>query len=429
MSDADDRRGLLDKVQRLMRERRFDRILLAVFASAMTVPVMSHAATPDPSPVVERAKKLSQEALIVDTHIDVPYRLESDTSDVSKRTSTGDFDAVRAREGGLNALFLSIYIPAFKEKDGTAFDYANKLIDKMERIATANPDVFEIVTTPDDLEDAVKSGKIAWPMGMENGAPIDGKLENLAYFAVRGIRYITLTHSRSNHIADSSYDISRQHGGLSEFGKRLIPEMHRHGVMVDISHVSDAAFWNVMAIDGPPPIASHSSPRAFTPGWERNMSDEMIKALEARGGVIMINFGSAFLRPEPAEYGAAQTKAYEAMIAASGDIEPSDELREAFNKAYREKNPYPYATLSHVADQIDHVVKLVGIDYVGLGSDFDGVGDSLPNDLKSVADYPNLTAELIRRGYSDDHIRQILGGNIMRVWREVEAYANAQGND
>jgi membrane dipeptidase len=255
---------------------------------------------------------------------------------------------------------------------------------------------------------------------MENGSPVEGKLENLKFFHDRGIRYITLAHALSNHISDSSFDENRQWHGLSPFGREVVAEMNRLGIMVDISHVTDEAFYQVLEISKAPVIASHSSARHFTPGFERNMSDEMIQALAKNGGVMQINFGSSFLTQAANEWFQAMIKARKAWTAESGHVEGSEEAK-AWDAAYRKEFPLPYATLSDLVDHFDHVIALAGVEHVGIGSDFDGVGDSLPVGMKDVSFYPALIEELLHREYTPQQIEAILGGNLMRVWREVEA--------
>jgi membrane dipeptidase len=257
---------------------------------------------------------------------------------------------------------------------------------------------------------------------MENGSPLDHRIENVQFFADRGIRYITLTHGLSNQICDSSYDDNRPWGGLSPFGKEVIKEMNRVGIMVDISHVSDDAYWQTLKVVEVPVIASHSSARFYTPDFERNMSDEMIVALAENGGVIQINWGSSFLTKKAGDYSKERRKEQKAWLLENGFEEEGPEAKK-FREDYRKKLPYPYATLAETVDHFDHVIKLVGVDHVGIGSDFDGVGDSLPVGLKDVSEYPNLVAEFLRRGYSEKDIAKILGGNLIRVWGEVEAYA------
>jgi len=374
-----------------------------------------------------RAETLAHELLIVDTHVDVPYRLEEEWEDVSQRTEKGDFDYPRAVAGGLDAPFMSIYVPARYEDDG-AREVADRLIDMVERIADEHPDRFAVATSPEEVRAVVESGRIALPMGIENGAPIEGDLANLRHFHDRGIRYVTLAHSESNHISDSSYDQERPWGGLSEFGREVVAEMNRLGIMVDVSHLSDEAFWDVIEVSEAPVIASHSSARHFTPGFERNMSDDMIRRLAENGGVIQVNFGSGFLLEEAQKQSVAMWADRTAFMEEHGYERDAPEVEEWMRKR-REEDPTIYADVSDVADHIDHVVELAGIDHVGLGSDFDGVGDSLPTGLKDVSHYPNLIRELLERGYSEEDVAKIAGENLMRVWSEVERVARARQRD
>ncbi len=366
----------------------------------------------------EHAKQIAKQALLIDTHIDVPYRIAEKWDDVSQATDGGDFDYPRAVKGGLNAPFMSIYIPANLEKEGKGKSYqlANQLIDSMEALAQRAPDKFAMAYSTADVEKQFNAGKISIAMGMENGSPIEGDLNNLHHFYKRGIRYITLAHSQSNHISDSSYDLRRQWKGLSPFGKELVVEMNKVGVLVDVSHISDEAFYQVMELSKVPVVASHSSLRKYTPGFERNMNDDMLKALAKNGGVIQINFGSSFVTSKANGW-------YDKRDEAQKEAEASGTSKVDFRAAYLKKNPFPFASLEQVLDHIDHVVKVIGIDHVGIGSDFDGVGDSLPVGLKDVSMYPNLIQGLLDRGYDDNQIKQILGGNTMRVWKVAERYA------
>jgi membrane dipeptidase len=363
------------------------------------------------------AQRIAQQYLLIDTHIDVPYRLQEHWEDVTQATAKGEFDYPRAKKGGLNAPFMSVYIPASYEKTGGGALLANQLIDSMEALVGRAPDKFAMAYRSDDLAAQFKQGKISLALGMENGTPINGKLENLRHFYQRGIRYITLTHSESNHIADSSYDLRRPHKGLSPFGEQVVAEMNKLGMMIDISHVSDAAFYKVLSLTKAPVIASHSSLRAFVPGFERNMDDKMIQALAKNGGVIQINFGSSFVISQANQWGLQ----FKAAAKAAGKSQDD----EAYRAEYLQKHPYPFANVDTVIKHIDHVVKLVGIEHVGIGSDFDGVGDSLPDGLKDVSMYPNLIEGLLKRGYSEADIVKIMSGNLLRVWRQVEAVAAA----
>ena len=380
--------------------------LYVSFASAITVS--------------DKANKLAQENIIIDSHIDVPYRLEEKWEDVTKATEGGDFDYPRAKQGGLNAPFMSIYIPASLDNSANSTKLADKLIDYVEAIVGRAPNKFAIAHSTADVEQQFAKGLISLPLGMENGSPIQGDLANLQHFYERGIRYITLAHSMANHISDSSYDLRRKWKGLSPFGKELVKEMNNLGILVDISHVSDAAFYQAIEISQTPVIASHSSLRAFTPGFERNMDDDMIKALGKNGGVIQINFGSTFVTKRANAW--SKNRSSEQKNSEEKFGKDSDEFK-TFMTKFNEANPLPYATLESVLDHIDHVVKLIGIDHVGIGSDFDGVGDSLPTDLKDVSAYPNLIQGLLNRGYSDKNIVKILGGNFIRVWKANEVFA------
>ena len=348
------------------------------------------------------SEDLAKKLTIVDMHIDTPYRLwrqnlnGDEIDDISKRTLKGDFDYPRAVSGGLNVPFFSIYTPASTQIDSTSHEMAVSLISMIEDIVTLHSDKFFIVKSTSDIE-LLDRERLGIAFGMENGAPIEGDLSRVQFYHDKGIRYITLTHSKSNHISDSSYDENHQwEGGLSSFGKELIREMNKVGIMVDISHVSDKAFYESIEISEVPVIASHSSLRHFTPGFERNVSDDMLIKLASKGGVISINFGSSFLTKKALEY-----------------------------RRNRE-GPYPFADVTDVVDHIDRVVNLVGIDHVGIGSDYDGVGDTLPSNLKDVSTFPNLISELLTRGYTEEDIEKILSGNIIRVWKEVEDFANGR---
>ena len=343
-------------------------------------------------------KVIANESLIVDAHIDVPYRLRSQLDqtgnfeDISDLTSL-NFDYVKAMEGGLNIPFFSIYLPADTEKSNTSFELANELIDMVESIVDDSPDKFFILKENVYVGNLPGQNLIGIALGIENGAPLEGKLERVKYFYERGIRYITLTHSKSNHISDSSYDDNKRWSGLSPFGKKLIQEMNDVGMMIDISHVSDEAFFQVLELSKAPVIASHSSLRHFTPGWERNVSDEMLIELARNGGVLHINFGSSFIIDK----------------SRSNDAAPNEDN--------------VFASVEQVVDHIDRAVEIAGIDHIGIGSDFDGVGDTLPTGLKDVSYFPNLINEMLKRGYSISDIRKVLGGNTIRVWREVDEYA------
>ena len=370
----------------------------------------------------EKANELAQNIIIVDTHIDVPERLHPNWEDISQLTKGGNFDYPRAIQGGLNAPFMSIYIPASYQLTGGAKELADTLIDMVNKFAADWPDKFMIATSPLDIINQFSKTRISICMGMENGAPIEGDIKNLKYFYDRGIRYITLTHSKNNKICDSSYDDEITWNGLSPFGIEVVKEMNRLGIMVDISHVSDSTFYQVIKTTAAPVIASHSSSRFFTPGWQRNMSDDMIKLMAENGGVIQINFGSSFLSGKIKTERSKISREIDSILAGK-KINRNSPGGKEFIKNYWEQHQSGYADVKDVADHIDHVIKLVGIDHIGIGSDYDGVGDSLPRGLKDVSDYPNLIYELLKRGYSEKNIEKICSGNLLRVWREVEESA------
>jgi membrane dipeptidase len=300
---------------------------------------------------------------------------------------------------------------------------AYDLIDMVEDVVTLHPEKFLLIKSVDDLSSLTNKNKVGIALGMENGAPIEGDLSRVEYYYDRGIRYITLTHSKTNHISDSSYDENIQWHGLSEFGKTLIEEMNRVGIMIDISHVNDEAFYQAIELSQVPVIASHSSLRHFTPGFERNVDDAMLNKLAKKGGVLQINFGSSFISQRPRDYMDQMNNFLELKFGQNRSGVSEEVINEA-RKEFFSKNKYHYATLDEVLGHFDRVVNLVGVDHVGIGSDYDGVGDTLPIGLKDVSSYPSLIEGFLERGYSREDIDKILGGNLIRVWKEVEEYAN-----
>ena len=372
----------------------------------------------------ERAHRLSKKFIITDGHIDLPYRMankgfmsRNSVEDVSIETM-GDFDYPKAKMGGLDAPFMSIYVPAALQKSGGAKVFADSLIDMVGRLSEAFPNLFASAGTPSEVKENFEKALISLPLGMENGAPIESDLANVKYFFDRGIRYITLTHSLDNEICDSSYDTSEDTwDGLSPFGEQVVQEMNKWGIMIDVSHISDKAFYDVMNLTQAPVIASHSSCRKFTPGFMRNMNDDMIKLLAEKEGVIQINFGSSFLSKISQDQFSEIKTSLEEYRAAEG-LSENDSTYVAYAAQYL-IDMDPFEEIKTVADHIDHVVAIAGIDYVGLGSDFDGVGNSLPKGLKDVSMYPNLIYELLMRGYSDEDIEKICSHNVFRVWEET----------
>ena len=367
------------------------------------------------------AMRLAQETLTVDTHIDLPYRLLEKPDDVTVRTEDGHFDLVRAREGGLDAAFMSIYVPASLQETGGGRKLADELIDLVEGISTKAPDSFAIARSVDEVRSLFAEGIFALPLGIENGAAIEDDLSALQHFYDRGVRYITLSHSEPNLICDSSYSTDRPSGGLSPFGNEVVSEMNRLGIIVDISHVTDDTFFQAIELSKAPMIASHSCCRHFTPGFERNMTDEMITLLAEKGGVIQIAYAPGFLseaaQKQSTELWATMRQYMEENDVAMGSPEFSDRIA-----VFYEQNPKVETSVSDVADHIEHVIELVGIDHVGIGSDFDGIS-SAPTGLEDVSTYPNLIEELLRRGLSEPDIRKICGENLLRVWSEIEKTA------
>jgi membrane dipeptidase len=348
-----------------------------------------------------QAEDLARQCLLIDTHQDTPYRLFRRPADIATRTTGGHFDYPRAKAGGLDAVFMAVYVPPRREEDGSAYAFANDSIDMIERLARDKPEQFVLACSVADIKNQFGKGPISIALGIENGAPLEGDLAKLRHFYNRGVRYITLCHSKCNHICDSSFDTERKWHGLSPFGKRLIPAMNRIGMIIDVSHISDEAFYQVIELSKAPVVATHSCCRHFTPGWERNMSDDMIRLLARHGGLMQINFGSIFVN----------TGVNRRFVENAG----RGELQEK-------------ATVADVVAQIDHVVQLVGIDHVGLGSDFDGVRN-LPQDLTDVSCYPNLIGALLEAGYREADIRKICGGNFLRVWSVIQNAADGRTSD
>lgn len=361
--------------------------------------------------------------LIVDTHIDTPYRHYRNPLNIFDGTNTGQFDLPRALQGGLSVVFMSIYTPATAAVEGTSKAIALEQIKWVESMAEESAEIA-LATCVTDVRNLYAKGKLAFAMGMENGSPLEGSASNLPQFIDRGIRYVTLAHSRSNEFSDSSYDENEQHQGLSEAGRELVVEMNRRGIMIDISHLTDKAAWEVLELTENPVVATHSSLRHFIPGFHRNMSDEMVEALRENRGVVHINFGSSFISNESREW---RNQINEILDKAGEDQELTTEQRQKLYDDFAEANPYPFSTVEVVVDHIDRVVDLAGIDYIGIGSDYDGVGDTLPIGLKDVSMFPNLIRALEERGYSEPEIRKIMGENLMRVWEANESLAAAHG--
>ena len=381
------------------------------------------------------ADELAHTYIITDGHVDLPYRLRFKNFRVERKYMTipvssdeGDFDYNRAKKGGLDAPFMSIYIPTINQlQPDMGKLLADSLINMVTGIAQQIPDKFALANTPAEVEANFKTGKISLPMGMENGAPLGDDIKNVQYFFDRGIRYITLTHSKDNQICDSSGDTTHTWNGLSPFGIKVVEEMNRVGIMVDISHVDDSTFYQVMKLTKVPCIASHSSCRHFAPTVKRDMTDDMIKKLGENGGVMHINFYNAFLDSTVVNQNNRNKEKLRTLLAEKGLLS-TDSLAKPLIEQFKKDNPSLNTDVEMVVNHIDHVVKLAGIDHVGIGSDFDGVDGELPTGLEDVSCYPNLLYALLKRGYSESDIEKICYLNTRRVWNKVIEVAQAKQN-
>lgn len=362
--------------------------------------------------VSERALKVHHSGMLFDGHNDLPWRLRTigDLSfakfDLNRRQTTGQTDIPRLREGGVKAQFWSVYIPSEHENPART---VLEQIDLVHRMVERYPNDFALATTADEVEKAVKSGKIASLIGIEGGVAIENDLAMLRVYRALGVSYMTLTHNKTLDWADACIGPAKS-DGLSPFGERVVKEMNRLGILVDISHVSPATMDDALRVSQAPVIASHSSAFAVAPS-PRNVPDEILKKLKANGGVVMVNFYSGFVSPEGARM----------VNEARKKIEAENPEPKAFGKAFEAwflKAKLPRGTIKDVADHIDHIVKIAGIDHVGIGSDFDGI-TQWPEGLEDVSSYPRLTEELLGRGYSDSDVHKILGENVLRAFREA----------
>lgn len=378
--------------------------------------------------IADRAKKLHRDAIVVDTHLDAPMQLADKWADIGTRGATTHFDLPRAKEGGLTAPVFSIFVsPLYADVGGSA-RRALELIDITKRTVEAHPNEMMLATTGDDIRAAKRTGKLAVLMGIEGGHAIEDSLGVLREMYRAGVRYMTLTHTNTNHWADSSgafilpdFDPkqARVHGGLSDFGHEVVKEMNRLGMIVDISHVSDETVDDVLEVSRAPVMASHSSCRALT-AMPRNLTDDQIKRIAAKGGLVMINVGSAFI----------DQKAWDEFVALKKKLAPEWQklkkknaknmgpaymaLFQLYAKAGRSHAPY-----TKVVDHIEHALKVAGPDAVGLGSDFDGIEDT-PAGLDDYSMLPKITEELLRRGHSEAEIKKVLGENFLAFLARVE---------
>ena len=368
--------------------------------------------------ISHRARKLHNHAIVLDTHVDTTQRLLFEKFDLATRDTKGHLDLPRMREGGLDGAFFSIYVPA-TVTGPEAVKRSLRLIDSVREQARQHPNDLVLSTTASEVRRAHKQGKIAVLMGMEGGHMIDDDLGVLRTYAGLGVRYLTLTHSRNTNWADSSTDVAK-HNGLSDFGREVVRELNRLGVMVDISHVSDKTFYDALEVSKAPVIASHSSCRALC-NVPRNMTDDMIRALARNGGVIQINYHIGFLSQDYADASRAIADERNARMAEVEKLYAADEARklqgyDRINKEFATR--LPNVSWEKIIDHIDHVVKLVGPDHVGLGSDFDGA--TMPEGMEDCSKLPRITEALLKKGYSAKDVEKILGGNLLRVMEQVE---------
>lgn len=356
-----------------------------------------------------RARALHRRALVIDTHSDLPMRMLDEGLEIGERRTAGHQDLPRMAEGGLDVEFVALFVPGREDQGGKlrrALELYAVVADSVERHAGT----VGLARSPAEVRALQAAGKIAFVLCLEGGHALEKSVGVLRAFHGLGIAYVTLTHMDTNGLADSATDEPRWNG-LSPEGRAIVAEMNRLGMMVDVAHLSDRAFWDVIELSAAPPLATHSSARALAPS-PRNLDDAMIRALAARGGTVQIAFGSSFLHPAWAARG-------EEVMRILKTADGTDTAR--FYSVWDELNaadPLPEAVLEDLVRHIDHVAQLAGVDHVGLGSDWEGVAH-VPRGIDDVTRLPDLTEALVRRGYSDADVEKVLGGNLMRVWQEV----------
>ena len=399
-------------------------VLLCSFVAAQT----SKPSNDSDMKISAKARKIHDSALIIDTHADTPQRFLDDGFDIGSTdpSDTGHISLDKAKRGNLGAEFFSIWVDP-ETNQGRFAKHTFDLIDSVYEQAAHHPDRMMMAFSPADIERAHREHKLAALMGIEGGHSIENDMHLLRDYYRLGVRYMTLSWSNTNEWADSSGDIDdpkvQHHNGLTDFGKQVVLEMNRLGMMVDISHVADKTFWDTIAVTKAPVIASHSSARALV-NAPRNMTDDMLRAVAKNGGVVQVNFYSGFddenfrkaMEAQAKDQAAAIQKYTDQLKAEGKPVNYVDIDR--IEREWMAKIPRP--PLSSLIDQIDHVAKAAGIDHVGLGSDFDGVSGATPQGINSAADLPKITQALVDRGYNEEQIHKILGGNLMRAFREVE---------
>src|SRR5262245_12916722 len=398
----------------------------AVLLVLISVPVL--VLTQTGGQVNERARQLHDRAIVIDSHDDTTQRLVDDkTFKIEARNPNGNIDVPRMREGGLDALFFSIWVPS-DVTGPIAVKKAMDQIDAVREAARLHPNDFMLATTAADIRRAAAEHKIAALMGMEGGHMIDDDLRLLRGYAALGVRYLTLTHFKNNNWADSSTD-TPAHNGLTAFGKDVVRELNRLGVMVDISHVADKTFYDALAVTTAPVVASHSSARVIA-NHPRNMTDDMFRALAKNGGVVMINYHAGFLSEEfrvasEKKSGSVVAK-MDAMSKKCGGNEACTTMEsERIDREAMLSGELPKVSWEKIIEHIDHAVKIAGADHVGLGSDFDGA--TMPLGMEAASKLPQITDALLKKGYSEADVQKILGGNILRVMEQVERVAQNGG--
>jgi len=372
--------------------------------------------------IAERARKIHFSSIVLDTHDDTTQRFFSKRFDLGKRNPDGHIDIPRMREGGMNAIFFSIWIDG-RIMGPPAVQKALDQVDAVHENVRKFSNDLAFARTVEDVRRAHAQGKIAALMGVEGGHMIGNDIRMVRIFGDLGVRYMTLSHFYNDEWADSSTD-KPAHNGLTDYGKEIVREMNRQGIMVDISHVSDKTFYDALEVSKAPLIASHSSCRALC-DHVRDMSDDMIKALAAKGGVIHINYEKSFIDQayksayDQATAGAGVVGVLSQAIKECGDdVDCTAKVQSAVERKMTEQGKLPHVSWERIVDHVDHVVKLVGTEHVGLGSDFDGA--TMPDGMEDCSKLPRITEALLRKGYSEEDIRKILGENTLRVMEQVE---------
>jgi membrane dipeptidase len=409
-------------------------LLSALFLPALYLaPIPSHADDTKPPPrpaarsrapveLTDEALRIHRAALLIDGHNDLPwqFREKDDLSfnkiDLRKPQKNLHTDIPRLRRGGVGAQFWSAYVPAETRKKGTALRETLIQIDAIRRMVRAYPDTFALALTADDIVRIHHEGKIASLIGVEGGHSIDNSLAVLRMLYALGARYMTLTHSETLDWADSATDAPRHHG-LTPFGEQVVREMNRLGMLVDVSHVSAETMRHALRVSRAPVIASHSSAYALAE-HPRNVPDDVLRLIRRNGGVVMVNFYSGFVVPE----GARLSKDMYQVARALRAKYPAGKDFQAALAQWRKEHPIPSGSVHHVVDHIEHIIKVAGVDHVGLGSDFDGITRT-PRQLEDVSSYPYITQELLNRGHGKEDIHKVLGGNVLRVLRRAEQVA------